>query len=217
MADENEKEPKTQEPSCEPDETPGAASEAKAPPAAAEPVDVEALKAKAKERDEFLDLAQRTRAELINYRKRVDRERAEWTERVVGEFMLTLLPALDDLDRALKEAEGAADVKTLLAGFRQIDQKFHDILKSQGLEPFKPHGKPFDPVEHEAVVIEESDKHPHQAVSGVVRKGWKLRGKLLRPAQVKVTMKPEAKSDEPKPSDATPAPDKKEPKNDADV
>lgn len=198
MTDEKEKEP-TQP---ETPETP-AASEEKAEPAAApaEPVDVEALKAKAKERDEFLDLAQRTRAELLNYRKRIDRERAEWTDRVLGDFVLKFLPALDDLDRALKEAEGAADVKTLLAGFRQIDQKFHDILKAEGLEPFKPHGKPFDPAEHEAVVIEESDEHPHQAVSGVVRKGWKLRGKLLRPAQVKVSMKPEAKKDEKEPTD----------------
>ena len=189
MTDENEKNEPTQPETPEP---------ARTPDKDAASADVEALTAKAKERDEFLDLAQRTRAELLNYRKRVERERAEWTDRIVGDFMLKLLPALDDFDRALGEAEGASDVDALLKGFRQIDQKFHDILKSQGLESFKPQGKSFDPAEHEAVVIEESDEHPHQAVSDVVRKGWKLRGKLLRPAQVKVAMKPEARTDEKK-------------------
>ena len=187
MTDENRKEPTPQEP---PSESPKPAPEQAA---AAEPVDIEALKAKAKERDEFLDLAQRARAEMINYRKRVERDRAEWADRAVADFVLQLLPALDYFDRALAEAEGAADAKAILAGFRQIDQKLHDLLKAQGIESFKPQGgKPFDPAEHEAVVIEETDEHPHQAVSNVLRKGWRLRGKLLRPAQVKVAVKPEA-------------------------
>ncbi len=188
------------------------------PPTAEEAVDVEALKAKAAERDEFLDLAQRTRAELINYRKRIERERAEWAERAVAEFALKLLPALDDFDRALREAEGAADVKTLLAGFRQIDRKFHDVLKAAGLEPFSPHGKPFDAAEHEAVLIEESDKHPHHAVSDVVRKGWRLRGRVLRPAQVKVARKPEPETSvDAEPKELKEPEKPKGPKNDANV
>jgi len=197
------------------------------PPAAEEAVDVEALKAKAAERDEFLDLAQRARAELINYRKRIERERAEWTDRAVAEFALKLLPALDDFDRALREAEAAADAKALLAGFRQIDRKFHDVLKAAGLEPFSPHGKPFDAAEHEAVLVEESDKHPHHAVSDVVRKGWRLRGRVLRPAQVKVARKPEpqaAGDAGPEEPEELKEPEKpkepkqpKEPENDANV
>jgi molecular chaperone GrpE len=160
-------------------------------PPEAEVADVEALKARAKERDEFLDLAQRARAELINYRKRVERDRAEWTDRAVADFALSILSALDDFDRALKEAESAKDPKTMLEGFRQVDRKFHVVFKAAGLESFAPHGKSFDPAEHEAVVIEQTDKHPHHSVSEVMRKGWRLRGKLLRPAQVKVAQKPE--------------------------
>jgi len=220
MADE---EKKNEQPEAAPAEPP------KAEPA--EAVDVAALAAKAKERDEFLDLAQRTRAELINYRRRIERERAEWTDRAVSEFALKLLPALDDFDRALKEAEGAADVKALLDGFRQIDRKFHEVFKAAGLESFSPHGKPFDAAEHEAVVVEQTDEHPHGTVKHVTRKGWRLRGKVLRPAQVTVAMKPEPK-EEPKPEakgeDAkkkaagtekkgAEAPAGKEPKNDADV
>jgi molecular chaperone GrpE len=174
-----------------------------APPASEspEPVDLDALKSKAAQRDEFLDLAQRARAELINYRNRVERERGEWADRAVAEFATKILPVLDDFDRALREAESVTDVAKLLDGFRQIDRKLHIVFKSAGLEAFAPHGKTFDPAEHEAVVIEETDEHPHHAVGEVMRKGWKLRGKVLRPAQVKVTMKPEEKKDDKEPTD----------------
>jgi len=190
-----------------------------APQKPEEPIDLEALKAKAAERDEFLDLAQRTRAELINYRKRVEREREEWTDRAVADFALTILPALDDFDRALKEAESVRDLRTLLEGFRQIDRKFHLVLRAAGLESFSPRGKPFDPAEHEAVVVEETDAHPHHTVSEVTRKGWRLRGRVLRPAQVKVARSPEPEPDANPPgaADAKPEAGKKEPENDADV
>lgn len=205
MADE---EKKTETP-----ETPPAEPAKK--PAAEAPVDVETLKSKAVERDEFLDLAQRARAELINYRNRIERERGEWADRAVADFATKILPVLDDFDRALREAGSATDVATLLDGFRQIDRKLHVVFKSAGLEAFAPHGKTFDPAEHEAVVVEETDKRPHHAISEVMRKGWKLHGKVLRPAQVKVTVKPETKDK--KDSGAGEGADRKEPPNDADV
>lgn len=189
MTDEKKEHPK---PEAAPESPKDPASPAE-PPKLPGAEEIEALKAKAKERDEFLDLAQRARAELINYRKRVERDRVEWTDRAVGDFALSILPVLDDLDRALKEAEGAKDVKTMIEGFRQVDRKFHVVLKAVGMESFSPQGKPFDPAEHEAVVIEETDAHPHHAVSDVMRKGWTLRGRVLRAAQVKVAQKPEPK------------------------
>ena len=209
---------------AKPDVKPEAAAEAPkeppAPPAGVKPEealdpDLSGLKAKAAERDEFLDLAQRTRAELINYRKRVERDRAEWADRAVGDFALSILPVLDDFDRALREAESSKDVKALLEGFRQVDRKLHVVFKAAGLEAFSPQGKPFDPAEHEAVVVEETEEHPHHAVSEVTRKGWRLRGRVLRPAQVKVARKPEPKPAE-KPGEPKDA-GKKERTNDADV
>jgi len=174
MADERKEEGK-------PDATP-----AEPPKEEAEAVDVEALKTKARERDEFLDLARRTAAEFSNYRKRVDRERAEWTDRVVGEFVLSLLPALDDLDRALAQAEAAGDAATLVEGFGLVRGKLLGILKANGIESFEPAGVPFDPAEHDAVIVEETDELPHHHVMEVVQKGYRLRGRVLRAAQVKV-------------------------------
>jgi molecular chaperone GrpE len=154
---------------------------------AEEPVDVEALKVKACERDEFLALLKVTAADFSNYRKRVERDRVEWTERAVGEFVQKLLTVLDDFDRAVDAAEKAPDAKTMLQGFRQIEQKLYGILKEAGIEPFEPHGEAFDPGEHHAVIVEETDALPHDHVSEVVQKGYRLKDRVIRPALVKVS------------------------------
>jgi len=154
------------------------------------PVDLRELKAKAEERDEFLDLLQRTAAEFSNYRKRVDRERVEWTERAFGDFVLKLIPALDDFDRALAPAEEKADFPALLEGVRLIEKKFRDILKLNGVECFEAREGPFDPEEHEAAAVEETDRLPDGTVVETLQKGYRFRGRVLRPAKVKVARKP---------------------------
>jgi molecular chaperone GrpE len=151
-----------------------------------EPVEVEELRKRGRERDEFLDMLRRVQAEFSNYRKRVERERAEWTDRAVGEFVLKLLPVLDDFDRALVHADESPDFDGLVGGIRLIESKIYEIMKASGVEPFVPGAQLFNPEEHEAVLVERSGKLPDGTVNKVLRKGYRMRDRLLRPAQVQV-------------------------------
>jgi len=162
---------------------------------AAEPaIDLKALEAKARERDEYLSLLQRTAAEFANYRKRIERERAEWSDRAFGEFVLKLLPALDDFDRALSRAAEKGNVEAVVEGVRLIEKKFHDILKLNGVETFEASPGPFNPEEHEAVGVEITDGSPEGTVTETLVKGYRLRGRVLRPAKVKVAKRPEVEA-----------------------
>jgi molecular chaperone GrpE len=174
----------------------GTAAEGGAAAAPVEPtVDLKALEAKARERDEYLSLLQRTAAEFANYRKRVERERAEWTDRAFGDFVLKLLPALDDFDRALSRAAEKGSVDAVVAGVRLIEKKFHEILKLNGVETFEAKQGPFNPEEHEAAGVELTDQVPDGNVAETLVKGYRLRGRVLRPAKVKVAKKPEAEEE----------------------
>lgn len=188
MADEKHGKKKRAKKKVEPSEQPGGLSES-APDAAVEESadDVEGLKARARERDEFLDLLQRARAEFSNYRKRIERDRIDWTERSVAVFVAGLLPALDDFDRALAHADEAPDLDSFVRGVRLIEGKVYDVLKSSGVEPFEPEkGEPFNPAEHEAITVEVTDEFPDRSVSEVLLKGYRLRDRILRAAQVRV-------------------------------
>ena len=150
-------------------------------------IGIEELKVQARQRDEFLDLLQRTRAEFSNYRKRIERNRLEWGDRAVGDFVQKLLPVLDDFDRALAHAGEASDLEGFVEGIRLVEQKIYDVLKTDGVEPFQPEeGQPFDPAEHEAITVEITDDLPDQTVSEVLLKGYRQHDRILRPAQVKV-------------------------------
>ena len=151
-----------------------------------------------RERDEFLDLLRRTRAEVSNYRKRVEREHLEIAHRAVGEFAKQLLPVLDDLDRAFEAVEKEHDNAAFLAGIRIVEQKFSKVLSDAGVTAVHAEQEPFDPLYHEAVLAEEHDELEPGMVSGVVRKGYMMKGKPLRAAQVKVV---KASSKSPKPAE----------------
>ena len=152
-----------------------------------EPVSVGDLRTRANERNEFLDMLQRTRAEFSNYRKRVERERGELRGRIIGDFVMNLLPVLDDFDRALAHADESADLESFAQGIKLIENKIYDVLKLSGVEPFEPDcGDGFDPVEHDALIVEETEEYPDQTVCGVHLKGYRMGDRILRPAQVKV-------------------------------
>lgn len=132
------------------------------------------------------DLRLRLAAEFDNYRKRVDRERAESYQRAQADLAKRLLEALDDLDRV---SEFSADTPTtaMLEGVQLVEKKMLAILGAAGLEEVQAAGQPFDPNEMEAVATvptEEAAEDEH--VSDVFQKGWKFRGQLIRPARVRV-------------------------------
>jgi molecular chaperone GrpE len=169
-------------------EAPGAArAEAAAAEAAeaAEPVqqDLDELTATARERDEYLALAQRTQADFDNFRKRMARENAAAAHRGAGKLAKELLPALDHLELALKAAEGHADV---VKGFAMVRDEIVAALARVGIQPFSPKGEPFDPNEHEAMVQQPAEGAESGTVLEVYQQGYRINGTVLRPARVVV-------------------------------
>jgi len=136
-----------------------------------------------RERDEYLDLAQRTRAELDNFRKRAARDSAQAGERAKAGLVRDLLPVLDNLERALESAgEGE---QHLADGVRMVHAQLVAVLEREGIQGFSPEGEPFDPTLHEALSTRQADESG--LVLEVVEKGYKSGETVLRPARVVVS------------------------------
>jgi molecular chaperone GrpE len=129
----------------------------------------------------------RARAEFENARRRAERERSEFLQFSSMDTVRNLLPVLDDFDRALKTP--AAD-KDYARGVELIYNRLFDHLKKLGLEPIATEGKLFDPNVHEAVQRVETEDEEDQAILGELQRGYNFKGKLLRPAWVKVAVRP---------------------------
>jgi molecular chaperone GrpE len=145
--------------------------------------DLDQLVAKARERDEYLALAQRTQADFENYRRRMARENAQAGERGVAKVARELLPALDHLELALKAAEGHEDV---VKGFAMVSGELQAALGRVGIEAFAPQGEPFDPNEHEAMAQAPIEGAESGTVVEVYQQGYRINGVVLRPARVVV-------------------------------
>ncbi len=137
----------------------------------------------AAERDEYLALAQRTQADFENYRKRVARDAAQAQDRGVAKLAKELLPALDNLDRAIEAAE-AED--PLLAGVRLVRSELAAALARLGIEAFVPLGEQFDPNLHEAVAQQPVEGAASGTVAEVFQSGYRMGESIVRPARVLV-------------------------------
>ncbi|HXQ01145.1 MAG TPA: nucleotide exchange factor GrpE [Solirubrobacteraceae bacterium] len=137
----------------------------------------------AAERDEYLALAQRTQADFENYRKRVARDAAQAQDRGVAKLAKELLPALDNLDRAIEAAE-AED--PLLAGVRLVRSELGAALARLGIEAFVPLGEQFDPNLHEAVAQQPVEGAASGTVAEVFQSGYRMGESIVRPARVLV-------------------------------
>jgi molecular chaperone GrpE len=126
------------------------------------------------ERDEYREQLLRTRADFDNFRKRIVRQQTEHLERAAEALVEKLLDVLDTFDAALAHGEG----------FEQVHASLVTLLEKEGLSRVDPAGEPFDPTEHDAVAHDEGDGGP--TVSEVLRPGYRWKGRLLRPAMVKV-------------------------------
>jgi molecular chaperone GrpE len=165
---------------------PGAADAASAPEASEGgdvAQDLDELLARTRERDQYLQLAQRTQADFENYRRRMARESAQALDRGVAKLAKELLPALDHLELAVKAAEGHEDV---VKGFAIVRDEFVNALGKAGIEPFSPDGQPFDPTEHEAMASQPADGAASGTVITVYQQGYRHKGAVLRPARVVV-------------------------------
>jgi molecular chaperone GrpE len=148
--------------------------------------DLEELAAKAEKADEYLELAQRTKADFENYRKRAARESAAAQERGVAKLARELLPAVDNLDRALAAAEADRNGGELLSGIKLVHADVIAALARVGIEPFSPEGERFDPTCHEAVAQLPSESAQPGTVVEVYQRGYRLGESVLRPARVVV-------------------------------
>jgi len=180
-----------------PGQVPGEGPSAAAEPAAPADTDVEGdgaselegdldeLVRTAAQRDEYLALAQRTQADFENYRKRVAREAAAAQERGCAALAKELLPALDNLDRAL---EAAASDDPLLEGVRLVRAELNAALARAGIESFSPQGEVFDPSLHEAMATlpQPPGGEPSGTVVEVYQPGYRLGKNIIRPARVVV-------------------------------
>jgi molecular chaperone GrpE len=145
------------------------------------------LAALQQERDELYDRLLRTTAEFDNYRKRTERERRELSDAVAADIVRDMLPAIDDLERALTAP--AADESTLAyrRGVELIHRRLLDALRARGIEPLDVLGLAFDPNWHEAVAHDPvSDGRQDGEITAELRRGYRIGQRLLRPAQVKV-------------------------------
>ncbi|MDP3786206.1 MAG: nucleotide exchange factor GrpE [Candidatus Omnitrophota bacterium] len=147
------------------------------------------LKEKAAKADEYLDKMLRIQADYDNRRKRQDREKLDFIKFANEGLIAALLNVMDDFERAIDSAKNSNDAKALLQGIEMIRQHFQATLEDYGLKKIDPEGQPFDPDKHEAIAHIEDDGHPENIVLEVMRKGYELNGKVLRPAVVKVSKK----------------------------
>ena len=125
--------------------------------------------------------------EFQNFRKRSDRDRLEFSEYASLEAVRTLLPVIDDFERALQVE---TPDKTYVKGMELIHQRLFDALKKLGLEPIIAQGEPFDPHVHHAVEMAETEDVPDHTVLAEFQRGYNFKGRLLRPAMVKVAVEP---------------------------
>jgi molecular chaperone GrpE len=158
------------------------------------PAQIEELRAKAAKASEHWDLFLRAAADLENYKKRTARERLESTRSAQESVLTKLLPVLDNFDMALAATNNsqAGALEALKAGVTLISQQLRQALTETGLEEIDAAGQPFDPRWHEAVSQQECADTPEGHVVRQLRKGYKFRDRLLRPASVIVAKKPGA-------------------------
>ncbi|HEX6546314.1 MAG TPA: nucleotide exchange factor GrpE [Bryobacteraceae bacterium] len=140
----------------------------------------------AKEKAELQELLQRRQAEFENFRRRVEREKAEVFEFASMDAVKSMLPILDDFERALK---ADSSDKEYSRGMDLIYQRFFDVLKKLGLEPISTKDSLFDPHLHHAVDMVETDEYADHTILDEYQRGYYFKGRLLRPAMVKVAVK----------------------------
>ncbi len=149
--------------------------------------DLDELGETKRERDEYLELARRTRADFENYRKRVARETSEALARGKAELARELLPVIDNLERALETRAEPSAHEALVKGVALVHEELRGRLQSAGVEAFDPTGEAFDPQLHEALSTQPAEGTEPGVVVETLSKGYRLNGQVLRPAKVVVS------------------------------
>ena len=157
-----------------------------------DPVQVEEQLAEAlREKDQFRAMAQRSQADLANYKRRAAEEVVEARRSASTGLLLKVLSVVDDMERALAHVPESAVAPGWLDGLKLVQRNLSNLLDSEGVTAIEAQGRPFEPWEHEAVLYEETPDSAEGTVVRVIREGYRLRDRVLRPAQVAVAKAPE--------------------------
>jgi molecular chaperone GrpE len=149
------------------------------------------LEEKEKEVGEHHDRLLRVAADFDNYKKRAAREKEEWVKFANEDLIKSILPFVDNLERAVNHSEKTKDIQRLIEGIKMTVQQLLQALNKFGVSPIESLGKPFDPTLHEAMLVVETDQHEPNQVMEEFQKGYLLNDRLLRPATVSVSKYPE--------------------------
>ena len=149
----------------------------------------EQLEKKTKELSEYVEHMQRLQAEFENYKKRSIREKEDTVKYANEKLILKLVEVADDFKRALKAAEDAKTIDSLTEGFVLTSKKLDKILADEGVEEIPAVGKQFDPLLHDALLVEHSEDHSDDIIIEEVERGYTLKSKVIRPSKVKVCKK----------------------------
>ena len=150
--------------------------------------DIDALRA---ERDSYLDLARRERADFDNYRKRIERDMKQMKRESLASFLKEFFTPLDDMDRVLQESVKNHSFDSLVTGVRIMEENFWRVLAKAGVRKIDAMGKLFDPNLHEAMAMVPSADAPPGTVLEVYEAGYKIDDFILRPARVVVSRAPD--------------------------
>ena len=153
-------------------------------------VEVEKLRKLAAERDQYLDIAQRARAEFENYQKRSQKDREQERKYAYTPLIYDLLPVFDNLERTLQAAQQGGERGTLVQGVAMVQNQFLEQLKRHGITSIDAQGKPFDPNLHQAVMQQPCAEHEPSTVIQVLEQGFLNHDRVLRPAKVIVSTRP---------------------------
>ncbi len=144
-----------------------------------------------KDYDELYNRHLRLQAEFDNFRKRVDKEKKDFRAFAAERLVTELLPVLDHLEMALKHSREMDSDQIILEGIELVVKQFQEVLAKHGVEPIESMGLPFNPNFHEALSQVESEEHEDNTVVEEYQKGYTLGGRMLRPAKVTVSKKPD--------------------------
>jgi len=151
----------------------------------------ERLQAMIAERDDYMDKWARARADLDNYRKRIQKEMDEERKYAVSPLLRGLLMPLDGLDRALQSANQSKNIDELLVGLELVVKQFASALTNVGVTAIEAVGQPFDPNRHEAIQQVPTADHPPMTVVNDVERGYLLHDRVVRPSKVIVSSAPQ--------------------------
>lgn len=156
------------------------------PPVASDDSAQAQLEAAQKQAQEYLEGWQRARAEFTNYKKRTERELQENREVSMGMALKSVLPVIDDFDRALASVPAEIKDNPWVSGVSMVQRKLYKMLEDNGVSSFDPVGEMFDPNRHEAIGRDDDGDAPSGQITATMQRGYLMGDKVLRPALVRV-------------------------------